>query len=412
LFLPRFDALRSAFSNRNYAIYVSGNSLSLIGFWMQRMAVSWLAWEITHSAFWVAAVAFAEIGPLILIGPLFGVWADRLDRKMLAITAQSLMMLQAFVLFALLIFDRLSIGLLFGLTLVEGIIHAAYQPVRLSIIPNLVRKADLVAAAAFTAVVFNVARFVGPAIAGIVMAVSSPAYAILFNGISYGLILYTWRYIKLPFTEKESHDNLGFWGDVKAGLSYVRERQALMAMFILLTLIALFARPVTFILSAFVGGIYEEGPETLALFTSSIGIGAVLAGMRLSMDGLTKGLIRSILVHTLVLLVALVLFALCQNKWLASVLIFQFGYSVTIAGVASQTLIQNRVNDQMRGRVLSLWVACTRGAPAIGVLAIGWIANFTGLVIPTICAAFICLIGLVIMNRQRKLMRHYFEEAD
>lgn len=410
--LPRFDALRSAFSNRNYAIYISGNSLSLIGFWMQRLAVGWLTWEMTESEFWVGAVAFAEIGPLLVIGPLSGVWADRFNRKKLAITAQTCMMLQALVLFALIISNTLTIGLLFALTLAEGVVHAAYQPIRLSIIPSLVPRKDLVTASAFTAVVFNVARFIGPAIGGVVVALYGSAYAILFNGISYGLIIIAWGYIHLPIQQRSVTRNNSYITEIQEGMRYVMSRPALLSLFMLLTLVALFIRPVTFMLSAFVGSIYSSGPETLALFTSSIGIGAVLAGMKLSMDGKTKGLIRGILVHTLVCLLMIIGFALSTNKWLACVLIFQFGYSVTIASVASQTLIQTRVDDEMRGRVLSLWVAFTRGAPALGVLVIGWIANSTGLVLPTVAAAVICLFGLVVMNRQRKVMRKYFEDAE
>ena len=127
----KFSALRSAFSNRNYAIYISANCLSLIGFWMQRLAVSWLTWEISHSEFWVGVVAFAEISPLIIVGPLFGVWADRFDRKKLAIAIQCLMFLQAVALFLALLLGLLDIKLLFALTLLEGCIQAAYQPVRL-----------------------------------------------------------------------------------------------------------------------------------------------------------------------------------------------------------------------------------------------------------------------------------------
>ena len=140
----KFSALRSAFTNRNYAIYMSCNSISLIGFWMQRVSVSWLAWVLSESAFWVGAVAFVEIVPLIFITPMFGVVADRFDRKTLAVIAQIMMMGQAFLLFFLAWFDMLNIGLLFTLALAEGILQAAYQPVRLAIIPNLVKKEDLV----------------------------------------------------------------------------------------------------------------------------------------------------------------------------------------------------------------------------------------------------------------------------
>lgn len=407
-----FSALRSAFGNRNYAIYISGNCFSLLGFWMQRLAVSWLVWEISRSAFWVGAVAFAEISPLIVVGPLFGVWADRFDRKKLAVLIQVLMCVQALLLFAAIMLDALSIGLLFGLTLFEGMIQAAYQPIRLALIPNLVRKQDLVAAAAFTAVTFNVARFAGPAIAGVVMTLWSPAWAVLFNAFSYLLIIVAWAFIRLPERLENPVQNPGLFRDMHAGWRYVVERPALLAMFMLMTIIALFARPLTYMLSAFVGSVYQSGPETLALFTSAVGVGAVLAGLKLSMDGQTHGLVREIMVTTLLTIVSLIWFASTTNRWLAALLILVFGYSITIGTVAAQTLVQNRIDDSMRGRVLSLWVAFTRGAPALGVLIIGWIANQYGLMLPNVAAAFLCLGGLLLMLKKRREMRRYFEGTE
>ena len=385
-----------------------GNSISLIGFWMQRLAVSWLAWIISESEFWVGAVAFVEIAPLIFVTPLFGVWADRFDRKTMAVIAQIMMMLQAFFLFFLAWFDMLSIGLLFGLALVEGVIQAAYQPIRLSIIPNLVRKKDLVAAAAFTAVAFNVARFAGPAVAGIVIEVFSPAMAILFNALSYMLIVAAWFFIRLPAREKQPNKKT-FIADIRDGFHYVIDKRALFYMFVLLTVVSFFIRPVAFMLSAFVGAVYESGPITLALFTSAMGIGAVLAGLKISMNGQTRGLMSEILLMTLIAIVALVGFAVINIEWLAAGLMFVFGYAVTIGSVAGQTLVQNTIDDEMRGRVLSLWAAFTRGAPALGVLIIGWVANIVGLMWPNVIAALCCFIGLVVMTRKRKEMRQFFE---
>ena len=405
----KFSALRSAFSNRNYAIYIAGNSLSLIGFWMQRLAVAWLAWEISHSEFWVGAVAFAEISPLIFVGPLFGVWADRFDRKRLAVCLQGLMLLQSLVLFAVVLGGQLTIGLLFALTLAEGMIQAAYQPVRLSLIPSLVRKEDLISAAAFTAVTFNVARFVGPAVAGVVIAVSSAAWAILFNALSYGIIIFTWRFIHLPPRAAQGKDPKSLLRDMRDGFTYIHARPALFAMFMLLTVVALFARPLSYMLSAFVGAVFQGGPQVLALFTASVGAGAIVAGMKLSMDGHARGMVREILFNTVLTILALLWFASTTNVWLASVLIFVFGYAVTICSVASQTLVQNSIDDDMRGRVLSLWVAFTRGAPALGVLVIGWAANHVGLMAPNVVAALLCLLFCLPLLRVRRDMRSYFE---
>ena len=405
----RFSALRSAFSNRNYAIYIAGNCLSLIGFWMQRLAVAWLAWELSQSEFWVAAVAFAEISPLIFIGPLFGVWADRFDRKSLAIFLQSLMLVQALLLFLAVLSGHLNVWLLFGLTLAEGMIQAAYQPVRLSIIPSLVRKDDLISAASFTAVTFNVARFIGPAVAGLVIVFSSAAWAILFNACSYVLIITAWRFIHLPPKGPVGPGRRSLLRDMREGFNYIQARSALMAMFILLTVIALFARPLSYMLPAFVGAVFDGGPQTLALFTSSVGVGAVIAGLKLSMDGHARGLVREILLNTVLTVLAMLWFVATETVWLATVLIFVFGYAITICSVASQTLVQNAIDDDMRGRVLSLWVAFTRGAPALGVLLIGWSANHVGLAWPNIVAALLCLLCCLPLLRLRRDMRSYFE---
>lgn len=407
---PRFAALKSAFSNRNYAIYISCNSVSLIGFWMQRLAVSWLTWEISHSEFWVGAVAFADLVPLIFIGPMFGALADRVDRRRLAIVLQSLMMAQAFLLFGLTVAGLLSIGLLFGLVLAEGVVQAAYQPIRLALIPNLVRRQDMLTAASFNAVIFNVARFLGPALAGVVMTLAGPAWAILINGVTYGMVLLAWFFIRLPRIEAPP-PNSSFLGEMRAGLDYVLHRPGLRAMFILLTLVSLFARPLTLMLSAFVGAVYEAGPETLAIFTSSLGSGAVLAGLKLSMDGRPTGLIRAILHSTLFMILALAWFAGTDDVWLGALLVFVLGYTITIGSVASQALVQNTTDDHMRGRVMSLWVAFTRGAPAIGVLLIGWLASRYGLMWPNLGAAGLCLLGLLFMAGRRREMREYFEKG-
>jgi predicted MFS family arabinose efflux permease len=319
------------------------------------------------------------------------------------------MFLQALLLFIAVLADILSIGLLFGLTLAEGIIQAAYQPVRLSLIPNLVRKEDLIPAAAFTAVTFNVARFIGPAIAGLVIALSSPSWAILFNAFSYLLIIMAWFFIRLPPRNESGQRTSSMLRDMKDGFHYIHARPALFGMFLLLTVIALFARPLSYLLSAFVGAVFEGGPQTLALFTSAVGAGAVLAGLKLSMDRHARGLIREILLNTLLLIISVIWFASTQIVWLATLLIFVFGYAITICSVASQTLVQSSIDDEMRGRVLSLWVAFTRGAPALGVLVIGWSAARHGLMWPNVIAGLLCLVSTLPLLKRRREMRAFFE---
>ncbi len=321
------------------------------------------------------------------------------------------MLVQAVALFVAFQLGWLTIAWLFTLTLFEGCLQAAFQPVRLALIPALVRRADLVAAAAFTAVTFNVARFVGPAIAGVVFLCSSPAWAILFNGFSYLFIIIAWWFIKLP---PDSHSKPlvygGLWADMRDGWRYIAQEPALAVMFGMLTLLTLFARPLIYILSAFVGTVYHGGPETLALFTSAVGVGAVFAALKLSLQGKTRGLVRAILLKSLLTLVSMVGFVLSTNETQATALMMVFDYSFTVCATGSQKLAQNSIDDVMRGRVLRLRVAAIRAPPALGVLLLGWLASYYGLQWPFIGAAVICLVGLWKLASGRRVMREFFEK--
>lgn len=403
------SAIRSLFSNRNFAIYVSGNSISLIGFWMQRLAISWLTWEITESEFWVGAVAFAELAPLLVISPIVGVWADRVNRKLLTVLCQSTMMLVSFALFMLIIFDQISIKTLFVFALLDGILQATHQPIRMAIIPNLVERKDIVSASSFTAVVFNVARLLGPALAGVVISFFGTSVAVLCNTVSYIPILMAWLYIKLPATKTVNAGD-SFTHGLKQGINYVKNIPALSHIFILQTILACGIRPATLMLAAFVGAVYKGGADDLALYTAVLGVGAVIGGMYITLQGKAKGLVRSMLINSLVSIIALAVFAWTTQVYVGMLAVFAIGWTITLSSVSSQTMVQNSIDDEIRGRVLSLWAALTRGAAAIGVLIIGFFADYFGLFWTNIIAAFLCLIGLIWFWQKSQQMQLYFEK--
>ncbi len=406
--MSNLAALRSVFGNRNFAIYVSANSISLIGFWMQRLAISWLTWELTESEFWVGAVAFAELAPLLLVSPIVGVWADRFDRKLLTILTQSGMMLQAFALYVLIILDVVTVELLFFFALLDGILQAAHQPIRLSIVPNLVARKDIVSASSFTAVLFNVARLVGPALAGIVISLFGTALAVLINAITFIPILLAWSFIRLP-ANKTNEMSTSISRGISEGVTYIRDIPALGSIFVLQTVMACGVRPVTLMLAAFIGAVYQGGADDLALYTAVLGFGAVAGGMYITLRGRAQGLVSSMLLNALLSIFALIMFAWTQSYTLGLLLIFIVGWSVTLSAVASQTMVQNSIHDKVRGRVLALWAAMTRGATAIGVLIIGVFADFFGLFWPNLVAALICLAVLIWYWRYRQQMQEYFE---
>ena len=409
--MSNLAALRSVFANRNFAIYVSANGISLIGFWMQRLAISWLTWELTESEFWVGAVAFAELAPLLIVSPIVGVWADHFNRKHLTMMTQFGMMLQSLILYLLIVVDVINVELLFFFALLDGILQAAHQPIRLSIVPNLVRRKDIVSASSFTAVLFNVARLLGPALAGVVISLFGTSIAVLCNAITYIPILLAWLFIKLP--ENKSDAALSSIGKgIGEGVSYIRNIPALGYIFILQTILACGIRPVTLMLAAFVGAVYSGGADDLAMFTAVLGFGAVAGGMYITLRGRAQGLVKSMLRNSLVSIAGLMIFAWTSDYMLGLVMIFIVGWTVTLSAVSSQTLIQNSIDDKVRGRVLALWAAATRGATAIGVLLIGLLADFFGLFWPNILAALLCLWGLIWLWRHQKQMQAYFEAED
>ena len=166
----KLDELRSVLANRAFAVYTTCNSISMVGVWMQRLAVGWLTWQLTQSEFWIGAIAFADLIPVVLVGPLAGVWVDRPLRKKLIKWCQSVMLLQSLLLFVLTASGWINIGWLFLLVLVNGIIAAIYHPVRLSVVPSLVGNQHVGSAVSLTAVTFHLARFTGPALGGVIIA--------------------------------------------------------------------------------------------------------------------------------------------------------------------------------------------------------------------------------------------------
>ena len=376
---------------------------------MQRLAISWLTWEVTESVFWVGAVAFVELAPLLIISPIVGVWADRANRKLLTVLCQSAMMLVSFALFMFIVFDLISIKVLFIFALLDGILQATHQPIRLAIIPNLVERKDIVSASSFTAVVFNVARLFGPALAGVVISLFGTSIAVLCNTISYIPLLFSWLYIKVPAT-KNLNPGDTFTKGLNDGINYVKSIPALRDIFILQTILACGIRPATLMLAAFVGAVYKGGADELALYTSVLGMGAVIGGMYITLQGKAKGLVKSMLVNSLISIIALTIFAWTTHIYIGLLMVFAIGWTITLSTVSSQTMVQNSIDDEIRGRVLSLWAALTRGAAAIGVLIIGFFADYFGLFWTNIVAALLCLIGLIWFWQKSQQMQHYFEK--
>jgi predicted MFS family arabinose efflux permease len=390
-----FGGIARALRNSNYGLYTAGNAASLIGTWMQRIAVGWLTWQLTGSGAWLGAMAFADLFPTVLIGPIAGVAADRWDRLRVTKISQALAMAQSIVLFLLTVSGMITIEMLLVLTAALGVIAGFNQPARLALIPSLVQREDLAAAVAINSIIFNSARFIGPAVAGVMIVAGGISAAFAANAVSFVFFLVALSRIHLaPEPSIVSTRRGSLLGDVAAGIRYAGGHPGIAPLLLLLIVVCLCVRPVVELLPGFAAVVFGSGADGLAVLTSTVGAGAVLGGLwlaRRSSD--PAGLTTIALANTLVLALALLAFVASDRWWFAIPTLAVLGACMVIAGVGTQTLLQLSVAGSMRGRVMSLYGIIFRGGPAIGALIMGVASDSAGLRLPLAVGALLAVLA-------------------
>lgn len=376
-----------ALKNPNFGIYTAGSAVSLVGTWMQRVVTGWLTWELTGSGAWLGLVVFADLFPTVIVGPIGGAYADRTDRLRVTKISQSLAMLQAAALFVLTATGLINMALLLALTLFLGVVAAFNQPARLALIPALVPRSDLTAAVAVNSVVFNLARFIGPAVAGLVIATVGIPAAYGLNALTF--IAFLFALSKMRLSDGDGHAAGGgkLFSDLAAGVRYTATHVGIATILGLMIASNIGARPLIELLPGFAAAVFQAGASGLALLTSSVGAGAIVAGLWMAGISDAHSLGRIFLAATLISALAGVLFAASGSLWLAIPFLAIIGFSMASMGTAAQTLIQMAVDANMRGRVLSLHGLIFRGGPAIGALAMGAASDYVGLRVPVFIGA-------------------------
>lgn len=372
-------SIRGTLAEPNYGVYVAGNAVSLIGTWMQRIAVGWLAWHLTESAAWLGAMAFADLCPSVVIGPFAGVLADRLSRLRIIVAMQSLAMVQATVLAGLTFADMMTPPLLFALTFLHGTVIGINQPSRLALVPSLVGREHLATAVALNSVVFNLARFIGPAVAGWLIVYLGVAWVFASNAVSFLAFLLALSMIRLAPEPPASGRRMTVLRDVADGAAYIARHPGIGPLVLLFLVVSIGARPVVELLPGFAAAVFQRDATGLAVLSSAVGIGAVVGGLWMAHDPGRQDLVRVTLSGVLGGTVAILLFSVCPWYGPAVVLVGFAGCGLVVGGIGVQTLIQGAVDDRRRGRVLSLYGITFRGGPAIGALGMGVVADTVGL---------------------------------
>ena len=387
----------------NYGPYVAGNSLSLIGSWMQRVAVGWLAWELSGSGAVLGLVAFADLAPTLMIGPFGGALADRFDRRRLLTIGQSINMVLSFLLAALTASGMMSVPLLVLLIGMNGAVIGINQPARLSLVSALVPRDHLPTAVAINSLVFNLARFIGPAIAGLVILRFGTAPVFLLNALSFISFLVALNRLDLPKTDHRSGGSAPppMLQAIGEGLRYVFGHPGIGPLLALAATISITARPYVELLPGFAGAVFDRGAGGLAMLSSAVGLGAIAAGLFLAQRGPKEGLAETAMLAALLTALSALGLALSPSFWMAIIAVMSGGFGMVVAGVGTQTLMQTSVDEAVRGRVLSLFGLVFRSGPAIGALLMGLVSELIGLRWPLAAGALIGAVAFAVVWRRR-----------
>ena len=386
---------KSAITSRNYLVYLTGNTISLHGLWIYRVALGWYAWQISGSELWVGVIAFTQAAPAVVFGPVFGVLADRFDRRAASLLINSLSVVNMLLLGWLALLGVVDIYVLSMLSLMQGTLDGAHMPVRMAVVPNLVAKPQLESAIATTSISFNVSRFIGPALAGFIIATYGVATAFVVNGISYLALIAAMLVVQLNPSPARQRRERHVWHEMREGVAYVLSHPRIRALLAIIAVGSLFGRGALEMLPAFADAVYQRGSAGLAILTSAVGAGAIISGFVLSrgVHWLNVRVIRSAIVVVGILISIL---GFMDDFWLAVAIVAMLGVILAMCGIGSQILIQTLVDDEVRGRVSSLWGVIAVGGTALGSLLVGWPASIWGLQRVVIIAGIVCSLAALL----------------
>jgi len=398
-----------ALRSRNFRLYFTGQTISLIGTWMTRLATSWLVYRLTGSALLLGIVGFSGQIPTFVFAPFAGVWVDRLDRRRVLVVTQFLAMLQSLALAALTLSRHINIQEIIWLSAFQGLINAFDMPARQAFLVQMVEdKQDLGNAIALNSSMVNLARLVGPSLAGAVIAVSGEGACFLIDGISYIAVIASLLAMRLQAGALKPAV-LSMLGQLKEGWAYVSGFAPVRTILLLFAMVSLMGWPFTVLMPIFAGKVLHGGPHTLGFLMGAVGIGALVSAISLAVRKTVLGLGRMIPISTACLGVGLILFGMSRVLWLSLLLMLFCGFGMMQQMAASNTIIQTIVEDDKRGRVMSFYAMAFVGMAPFGSLLAGISAHAMGAPLTVMLSGACCLAGAIWFATQvraiRKLIR-------
>lgn len=378
---PRAELLSRAlraFRHRNFRLFFGGQAISLIGTWMQRVALSWLVYRLTESALALGLVSFMSQFPSFVLAPLGGVMADRWDRRRLVIITQVLFMLQAAVLAALVLAGTITVWQIVVLATILGTITGFDIPARQSLLVELVEgPEDLANAIALNSSFFNAARLIGPAVAGILIGWLGEGLVFAADAISYIAVLAGLFAIELPPRPRPAA-RAPVFRTLREGFDYAFGFAPIRAILILLAMLSLMGMPYVVLMPIFASDILHGGPRTLGFLVSAAGMGALGGALYLATRTTVRGLGKVIRTCATIFGIGLIAFSFSTSIWLSGLMLLATGFGMMVSTAASNTILQTIVDDDKRGRVMSLYTMAFMGMAPFGGLLAGALASRIG----------------------------------
>ncbi len=393
------------FRHRNYAFYMGGMSPNLVTIWMQRLGVGWLAWELTQSTTWLGIIAAADLLPMLFLAPLAGAVTDRNVPLTLQKITQFLAVVHALGLAAFTLGGVMDIWLLLAFTIFHGLTHTLASTARHAIVPATVPKAELATAIAIDSGLFNASRFVGPALAGLIIPFGGVGATFVANAVGCLMFLGALFGMDLAPPVRESRGRRSLFADVGESLAYCRDHAGIGPLFIMLTAVSVLFRPVQDMLPGFAGAVFGSDAVGLAWLTSAMGVGATISAFWIALRSRVTGLTMAVVAGFLGLSIVTLGLVATPLLWVAVVFAALSGFALNTMSTGGQALIQFAVDDSHRGRVMGLYTLIYRGTPAIGALGLGAVAEIVGLRGTFAVAAVFGIVIWMLTMARRQTMR-------
>ncbi len=389
-----------AFKYPNYRLYYYGQSISLVGTWVQNIAMGWLLYRLTGSALLLGTVAFAQQIPSLFIMPFAGVLADRFNRRKVIIISQAAAMAVAFVLAFVVLLDVVTVPMIITLAAVNGTILAFDTPFRNSFVPDMItNRADLGNAIALNSSLYNLARFIGPPIGGVLIALVGEGWCFFINGVSFIAVLVCLFAMKVN-KQKARKVKGSILRELKEGISYALGEKPLRYLLTLVMLSSFFGLPFQALLPVFAADVLQGGSELLGVLTGALGLGALSGAFYLA----ARKQVHTIPVTTfrtaLIFAIGLGIFALSPIRALSFIMMAATGFGMIVHFNSTNALIQTISDEDKRGRVVALYSLSFMGITPLGSLAAGWVSEYIGVPYTVFAFSLVCIASALLFGKR------------